>query len=458
MSVLVALQHVTRYRYDRPVVLGPQVIRLRPAPHCRTAIQSYSLKVTPGRALRELAAGPERQLAGALRLPRAHRPSSASAVDLLADMSVINPFDFFVDPVASHYPVHLSERVRRGACALSQQGAGRAAAHRVSEVAAARAADHRRLHRRAQPAHPARRPLSGPHGPGRADDRGHARARLRLMPRLRLAAGAGAAPSRPRGALRVRLPDPARSPTSRRSTARPAATDFTDLHAWAEVYLPGAGWIGMDPTSGLLTGEGHIPLAATPHYRAAAPISGGVEPAKVDFHFEMKLTRVDEKPRVTYPFSDEAWIALDALGERVDADLATQDVRLTMGGEPTFVSVDDYQAAEWNTAALGPTKREHRRSADPPAARPSSRPGGLIHHGQGKWYPGEPLPRWAFYAALAQGRQAGLAERGPDRARDRSGAPAPPTTRIASPRVSPAASASPPIMCCRPSKTPPSGC
>ena len=181
------------------------------------------------------------------------------------------------------------------------------------------------------------------------------------------------------------------------------AHDFTDLHAWAEVYLPGAGWVGLDPTSGLLAGEGHLPLACAADPTSAAPITGNFQyggapdegDLHTDFHFHMTVTRIQEDPRVTKPYTEEEWRAIESLGHFVDQKLIDGDVRLTMGGEPTFVSIDDRDGDEWNTAAVGPHKR---RQADVLLRRLRDRfaPGALLHFGQGKWYPGESLPRWAF--------------------------------------------------------------
>jgi len=394
MAVLTSLQHVTRYLYDRPVALGPQLIRLRPAPHGRTRVPSYSLKVTPTNHFVNWQQDPHGNWVARYVFPE-KTTEFKIVVDLLADIAIFNPFDFFIEPYAEQFPFAYPDDLRQELAAyLAPELPGLRLSRFLADIPTGPQSSVQflvHLNQRIQQAvRYVVRIEPGVQTPEETleSQAGSCRDSAWLM--VQVLRHLGLAARFVSGYLIQLRPD-ADPPSGPRGADR----DFGDLHAWAEVYLPGAGWVGLDPTSGLLCGEGHLPVAATPHYRSAAPISGNVEPAEVSFSFEMQVVRVAQAPRVTLPFSSESWAALDQLGERVEADLRAGDVRLTMGGEPTFVSIDDYQSAEWTTAAMGPTKRAR---ADDLIRRLRARlaPGGLLHYGQGKFYPGEPAPRWAF--------------------------------------------------------------
>ena len=398
MSIRVALHHRTRYAFDRLVALSPHEVRLRPAPHNRTPLLGYSLTVKPQEHFIHWQQDAYGNWVARLVFTKTARELEIT-VDLIADMTVINPFDFFVEPTSEHLPF-----------AYTAQAQIELAPYLVAEPADATlvawlASARERVARTGdntvefliwlnqQLAHHIRylvRTEPGVQTPEETLRLGYGSCRdssWLLVQALRLLGFAARFVS---GYLIQLAADvkPLDGPSG-------PVRDFTDLHAWAEVYLPGAGWIGFDPTSGLLAGEGHIPLAATALPSSAAPVSGFTDPCESTLEFAMTVTRVHEDPRVTKPYSDQQWRDIDALGHHVDAQLAAADVRLTHGGEPTFVSIDNMDGPEWNTTALSPEKLE---LAEALAWRLKQRfaPGALLMQTQGKWYPGEPLPRWAL--------------------------------------------------------------
>ncbi len=404
MSIKVALEHRTSYTFDRLVQVYPHIVRLRPAPHSRTPIDAYSLRIEPAEHFINWQQDALGNFLARLVFPSPMRQLTIT-VGLIADLKVINPFDFFIEDWAETwpgapgliYPKALADDLKPYLRPVDEAGEGSGPGELVQAWV---------------------RNFSVPDGTRTIDflvalnhavnaDVGYS---LRMEPGVQtpdftLRTGIGSCRDsawllvsilRQLG-LAARfvsgyLVQLASDIEALDGPSGPAA-DFTDLHAWTEVYIPGAGWIGLDPTSGLFASEGHIPLAATPNPATAAPISGGTGPCESVLEFSNTVTRVHEDPRVTLPYTDKAWQTICALGQRVDEQLAAADVRLTVGGEPTFVSVDNQVDEEWTTAADGPHKRE--RASDL-AARLKAvwAPQGLIHHGQGRWYPGEPLPRW----------------------------------------------------------------
>lgn len=398
MAIRVALHHKTSYKFDRLVSLSPHEVRLKPAPHARTPILSYSLTVNPKAHFINWQQDPYGNYIARFVFPEKVHELEFT-VDLVADMTVINPFDFFVEKYAEHFPFKYTEQQTHELSAYLKpdpmESLLKAWVSKVTQglvkqklsTANFLVAVNQQLQQeigylvRMEP---------GIQTPEETLSKLTGSCRDSAWLLVQIFRNLGLAARFVSGYLIQLTADI-------EALDGPSGTkvDFTDLHAWTEVFIPGAGWIGLDPTSGLMAGEGHIPLACTALPSSAAPVTGLTDVAEVTFDHEMTITRIHEDPRVTKPYTEEDWLSINKLGDKVDADLIKQDVRLTQGGEPTFVSIDDMEGAEWNTDAHGDKKRELAGTLAIKLKDHFAK-GSMLHYGQGKWYPGEPLPRWAI--------------------------------------------------------------
>ena len=409
----VVIQHRSRYVYPRPARLGPHVIRLRPADHARAAIERYQLAIEPEHRV-HWHRDPHGNHVARVTF---RAGQSTEALDVLVELAVdirpINPFDFFVDDRAKRlpfgYPDELDAELvpyldtgdpayRMGRRATELLAALPASGDTLDVLVGLNAAVRERV------AYVIRdEPGVWTPEDTLVNGRGSCRDSAVLLVALMRARGVAA---RFVSGYLVQLADEGMIPDEPRGVGR----DVVDLHAWAEAYLPGAGWIGFDGTSGLLCGEGHIPLAATASPGHAAPLEGTSDVGASQVEFSTQIARLGHEARPTAPYADEVWAELAAGGDRADAQLAAAGLEVWIGGEPTFTARDGQARPEWQGGAIGPDKwkRGQRLARE---LRDRLAPGGLILHRAGKHYPGESLPRWALDVIARRGGPALWPER-----------------------------------------------
>ncbi len=397
-TVRLLVQHRSHYSYPEPASLGPHTLRLRPAAHTRAHVETYRLQIQPDCHLRW------QQDPYGNFIARAHFPPEERVreldvlVEIAVDVRPVNPFDFFLEESAGKIPFEYPPELRRElqpflvlddpAFAHGERFAAfDAELPRAGKTMELVGALNRAVNQRVRYVI---REESGVFTPEVCLSEGRASCRDSAVLLTALLRKRGLAARFVSGYL-IQLTDEGMLPDAPRGVSR----DVVDLHAWCEVYLPGGGWIGLDATSGLLCGEGHIPLcgAATP--ALASPLEGASDTPALDVSFSMVVGRLGHEIRPTTPYTPEIWDDLLEAGDHVDALLLERGVKLTMGGEPTFNAREGVELPEWNGEALGENKWQLGQKLVVELKKRLA-PGALVLHRSGKWYPGESLPRWAL--------------------------------------------------------------
>lgn len=381
MSTRVAITHTIEQCFDRPVRLSTHWLRVRPAPQARARISAYSLTLHAEPHFLNWVRDPFENHLARVDFPE---PLGSLKIELefIAELEPSNPLDFLLEPDAASHPFSYPDQLRKELLpCLKINQPGRELRQWLSTLTRKPMSTVERLdlvNRRIQSAHAVTPSVSL--GPRDAEvvlsqRRGSCwdlawlltvtlrhlglAARLACGHRIILAQG-------------------------------PGGRDSVSLHGWSEAYLPGAGWIGLDPVAGLFTTEAYVPFACAPDPLRVRPIVGYREACEEQQVEQLRIVRLEARQSAD-PVTHLADV--QAVGRFVERDLAEQGVRTAVGIGLSLVLSSETDEPEWNVAALGPTKRSKGESLLSRLRRRLA-PGGVIQQGQGKWYAGDPLPRW----------------------------------------------------------------
>ncbi|SOD89041.1 transglutaminase family protein [Spirosoma fluviale] len=286
MSVRVAIHHHTRYDYDRVVFLSPHLIRLRPVAHSKAIIESYTLTIQPANHVIHWQQDPFGNFIARVDF---WEPMSMMSidVDITARLEPVNPFDFFLDTYAQSFPFTYDAQLRKGLLPYMDVGEpGTQFSQWLQSIDRSTQGTIDFLiklnQKVVQDIAYTTRMEPGVQTPDETLELAIGSCRDSGWLLVQALRHVGLAARFVSGYL-------AQVITAETKQNDPTKEHSLALHAWAEVFIPGAGWIGLDPTSGMLATEGHIPLACTPDPDDAAPVTGTTDVNETTFSYENTL-------------------------------------------------------------------------------------------------------------------------------------------------------------------------